>query len=128
MLPFSMALRGLYTTAGIAYTQPVTGGTVNVNYSSNMYGATLMVSKSLVVVEPYISYGLVSHNSTISGTGTATLFGGTFPVGTTSASGSGTGGMFEVGLEFKLAVLNIGVEYGSLFGNDTYAARVGFKF
>jgi hypothetical protein len=127
-LPFSSALRVSYTTSSLSYSQPLNGGTVNVAYNSNIVGGNLSISKKFLFIEPFVGYGLLSHSSTLSGNGTANLFDTNFAAGTTSVTGSGSSGWFQVGVEFKLGFAILAAEYDNMFLDDTFAARLAFGF
>jgi len=127
-LPFSAALRAAYTTAYLSYSQALNGGSVNVNYNSNISAGNLSLSKKFLFIEPYVSYGLIQYTATLSGTGTANLFDGNFPVGTTSINGTGSSGWFQVGVQFKVGFVSLAAEYDNMFLDDTFAARLAFGF
>lgn len=128
MLPFDAALRFIYSNANLTYSQVLSGANIVVNYGTAITGSTLMISKKLLIFEPYISYGLMSHSSTLTGTGTVSLFGTGFPIGTSSTTGSGISGWFQAGIEIKLVILTLGAQYDNAWGSDTYSGKVGFKF
>jgi hypothetical protein len=127
-LPFNAAIRGCYTNGTLTDTQPLNGGTVNVNYSTNIAGGNLSFSKKFFIIEPYISYGLLQQSSNLSSSGSANLFDGNFPAGTTSISSSGSTGWFQVGAQIKLALFTIAAEYDNLFLDDTFALRLALSF
>jgi hypothetical protein len=127
--PVDAAVRGCYTNGALSYTQPLNGGTENVGYNTNIVGGNLMFSKKIAfILEPYVSYGLLSHSSTLSGTGSSSLFNGNFPPGTTSISNSGSSGWLQLGAQLKLGFFSIAAEYDNLFLDDTYSGRLALNF
>jgi hypothetical protein len=127
-LPFNAALRGFYTTGGLSYTQPLNGGTVNVNYNTVITGGQLSVSKKILFLEPYVSYGYLQQSSSLSGSGSSSLFNSNYPAGTTSISSVGTTGWFQAGVQVRILILTLAAEYDNLFGADSVAGRVAFAF
>jgi hypothetical protein len=127
-IPLDSAIRFHYTTASLGYQQTLSGSPLTVNYNTSIIGGTLAISKKLLFFEPYIAYGIIKHSSSISGQGSVSLFGSSFPVNTDTVSGSDTSGWFQAGFELRLLLLTTGFQYDNAFGANTYSSKVGFKF
>lgn len=127
-LPFDLAAQAGYSQTALNYTQGLSGGTVDVSYKTAITSGNLLLSKRLLYFfEPYVGIGFVHHYSTLSGTGSATLFGNTFPIGTESINGSGTSLWTQAGLLIKLLVVGTTVEYDNMFGQSSLSAKVSIR-
>ena len=119
--PFNGAVRAFrYFSSSLNYNQSLDGDVVNVDFSNQIFGGTLDVGTVLWIFEPYIGYGVISHSSTLSGSGDVTIFNTNFPVDTNVVTATGTSGWFRAGLEVRLLVLTLGAQYDTAFstGND----------
>jgi hypothetical protein len=125
---FDGAVRAMYTNASIGTSQSANGGNINLNYSTTITGANLSLSKSLLFLDPYISYGLAQQVSNLSETGSGNIFNNSFAPGTSSVASNSSSGWFQLGVQLKLLLLTAAIEYDNLFGSDSYAARVGLTF
>jgi hypothetical protein len=130
--PLSIAVRAGLAKASIDYTQPLEGGSVTVGYASTILESNLVISKFLggfgFGIEPYLGFGVASQSSSLNATGTAELFGSSFPAGTESVSGSGTSTWLQAGLMLKLSVLAFTAEYDRMFGVSSWSGKATFRF
>lgn len=126
-LPFSLAARAAYTTANLSYAQSISGVDVSVAYSTTLLSFQAIVSRKFLVFEPYLSLGFVTHSSSISSSGSASIFGTTFPVGTQSYSSSLMSFWPSAGLMINLFVLGISGEYSNLWGLGNYSLKVSLR-
>lgn len=127
MLPFDMGIRASYTNSNLSYSQSLSPATVSVTYNSSVLGTQLLISKSLVFLEPFFGIGLVNHSSTLSGTGSANLFGSTFQAGTQSMSGSALSTWLQAGVLVKVLIFGIAAEYDSMYGFSSYSGKVSIR-
>lgn len=127
LLPIDLTARLLISSATLASTQLISGATVNVNYGATQFGLMLTAGKRFSIIEPYISLGLANQSSTLSYSGSTSLFGATFSAGTTSVTGGGLGLLFNGGLQFNFTYVVLGVEYGNIYGISSGAAKVGIR-
>ncbi len=127
-LPFDFALRTTYSSAKMSYEQSIEGDSVNVDYSTKIYGGTLMLSKVLLFLEPYFAYGFVHHSSTLSGSGSVSIFNNNFPALTGQVADGKTSSWLQAGVELKLLMLAIGFQYDRVFNTSTSSFKVGLKF
>ncbi len=131
-LPFSLAVAVQYGKSSLSYNQALSGGTVAVSYGDSMYGGMLLASKYLgaigIGIEPYAGVGTLYQSSSLSGTGTASLFGSSYPVGTDAISNSDATLWLQAGVMLKLEVLAITAEYDRFFGLSSYSTKISFRF
>lgn len=126
--PVDLAVRGLYSNASLNFGETLDSANVNVGYTTQVYGGSLGISKTFLFIEPYADVGLLKQSSTVTGSGTVSLFDTTFPVGTESATSSSTSPFVDVGVQLHLTVLQLTGEYSDRFGSSAFAAKLSFKF
>jgi len=125
---FDLAVRAMVTSAGLNTTQILQGATINVDYSTTIEAGTITVGKTFLgFVEPYIALGYVTSGSTLSYSGSAVLFGQGFQSGTTSVNASNGSVWFNGGLQFRLLILQLGLEYDNIYGNDAFSTKFSFR-
>ena len=124
-LPFSLAVKAVYTTADVKFSQTISSNTIDFAIASKTTAGMVLISKNLAILEPYAAVGMVSGKGDLSANSTSVF--STTP-GATSASGSKSGLMFALGTEVKLLVLKIGAEYASVLGDSRIGAKVSFYF
>lgn len=125
--PVDLAIRANYTSSGLSYTQSISGGTVAVRYGSGIFSANLVASYPLPFLEPFVGLGFITDSSTLSGTGTASLFGASFPVGTnTYSEGRATPWLYG-GVKLHLTLLKISASYDFLYGISSWSLKAGIS-
>lgn len=127
-LPFSLSGRIGYSSSSISFAQQINSVDVTVSYGSTVLTAQALVSKKLFIFEPYFGLGLANHSSSLASSGSASLFGSTFPVGTQNYSASGLFPWIQAGLLLDFVLLGIGAEYDSVFGLSSYTGKVSLRF
>ncbi len=125
--PLNVAVKGSLTKAHVEFATSSGGGETSYEYDNTIMAVSLLASKSFVVVEPYVGVGYVKSTGDLGATGTysSTLF--TF-TDATSASEDVSGTMFQVGAEFKLIVVKLGLEWTKLYDADRYSGKLSFYF
>lgn len=130
--PLQLAVRALYNSASIAFTQTDGSGTSSVGYGTTHYGLNFVVSKNLGFtyfgIEPYLGAGCLNQSSNITASGTANVFGSSFPVGTASTSSSGLSFTYQAGVLLRLGIIGLSAEYDHLFGVNSYGGKVALRF
>jgi hypothetical protein len=126
--PVDLAVRAMYSHATLDFGEGLDGGNVNVDYGVKTYGAALGVSKNLLFIEPYADVGVLRQSGTLSGSGSADLFGTSYPVGTESATSNSTSPFYDVGVQVHLLMLQLTGEYSERFGSNAFAGKVSFRF
>lgn len=114
--PLDVAFRVGWTKGTLLYAQGSGGTQVNVDYSTSAVTANLIVSKNFIVLEPFAGLGMVSHSSTLVGTGSGTIFGTGFPPSTTTYSVNAVHLWMHAGLLLNLQVLRISASVDYAFG------------
>lgn len=125
-LPVDIAFRVGVTNGSLAYVQ-TSGGTVNVNYTSQQIAANLVISKNFILVEPFAGIGFVTHSSTLTGTGAGTIFGVGFPAATSTYSANGAALWAHAGLLLNLQILRLSASIDYAFGLVSGSGKVGFS-
>jgi hypothetical protein len=126
--PVDLAVRALYSHASLDFSEGLDGGNVDVDYGVNTYGASLGVSKNLLFIEPYADVGFLKQSGTLNGSGSADLFGTSYPVGTESATSNTSSPFYDVGVQVHLLMLQLTGEYSDRFGSNAFAGKVSFRF
>jgi hypothetical protein len=127
-LPIDLALRGMLTSASLSSTQDLNGVTISTSYKTTITGANLTLGKTFLFVEPYIGVGFANESSNLSYSGSTSLFNNNFASGTTDVPASAFGFWGTAGFQIRLAILQIGAEYATLWGNSNYSVKVALRF
>lgn len=122
--PFSMALRGTVTRTEVSFRQTVSSVQQNLKFTNSQQAFSVVFSKNLILLEPYVTAGFASANGELSG---AAIFNGDL-AGASSASGKNAGGFYGGGVEVKLLILKIGAEYMRLYDTNRLAGKVTIYF
>ena len=125
--PVDLAARAIVSTASIASTQLLSGANVNINYGTTQFGLMVTAGKTFSVIEPYMSLGLISQSSTLSYSGSTSLFGASFATGTTSVTGAAVSFLFNAGLQFNFKYFIMGGQFDSNGGILSGAAKIGIR-
>jgi hypothetical protein len=126
--PIDIAVRVNYTNAALSYTQPIAAGTVSVRYSTGMISSNLVFSRNFIFIEPFVGAGFISSASSLTGTGTASLFGASFPVGTTSVNDNQLTAWLHGGVKLHLTLLKLSASYDWLFGITSWSLKAALAF
>ncbi len=124
--PLDVAARIMMSWGGISYNETLSGGNLKVDTTVNTFGLNLQASKIILAVfEPYGGVGFISQSSTLTAVGTTSLFGASFPTGTTKATSSDNSVWWILGIKLHpLPVFGIGFEYDNAFGISSALAKV----
>lgn len=137
VLPFSMAVRGFFTTTETSFSQTVSNSftaglpvTTSVDLTDALYGLQLLASKDLLFAEPYVGIGYMRANATATTSGGNPLAPVFSPAFTTASSATSTlaSSEFLLGLNFKLALVRLGAEYARLYDTDRYSLKLSLAF
>lgn len=126
-LPFSLAARAAYTSASLGHAQTISGVDVTVGYSTALISFQSIISKKFAVFEPFLSLGIISHSSSITSSGSASIFGNTFPVGTQAYTSGLVSFWPTAGLMINLVFIGIAAEYDNLWGLGSYSAKFSIR-
>lgn len=133
-LPFDLAVRTYYSTSEIGYNQTVPNGQFgNVNsdvtFKCNMVGGDLMFGIDLPGIDPYVGFGYVKSNATLSAHATASVPYSIFSDGVSdSKSNAVESSRIIAGVQVKLIALATGVEYSYVFGAHRASAKLALSF
>ena len=119
-LPVSVAVKAHMMKSSLTFKQTVSSVQSTIDFDDKVSGLLLLVSKDLVVVEPYVGFGLLKGDGEFSVAGTTQFF----QSGATTYSAKQNGTQFVAGLEASLLILKLGVEYARNFDTN----GVNFKF
>jgi hypothetical protein len=121
-----MAVKGFLTKTTLNYNQTISGVNATIDFSDDLLGAQFLVSKKLMVFEPYVGLGFVKAKGDITVTASAPVF--FFANQATSASSKPTSSQLLAGLDVRLLFLSLGVEYEKAFGSHGVTGRLSFRF
>ena len=103
----------------------------SVDYKTELWGASLAVSKFFGAfrfgIEPFANVGLLHHSSSLAGSGTISLFGSSFPVGTTTVSATNSSLWLQAGALLKLYAFGIAAEYDRMFDVSSWSAKISIR-
>lgn len=132
LLPINIAVRAFYSKNSVSYSQTVTdvqsGITADseVDYTGNVYGAQLLVSPKLIpILEPYIGVGQLKGEGRMHIAGNSSFFNFTDSQSATSFADTT---QFLAGLDVRLLLIGLGVEYSRAFKTESVTAKLSFKF
>jgi hypothetical protein len=124
-LPFDMKLKAAKTSAELSYTDSNSAPNTQVRYEHDGTNLTFSVSKSFLVIEPYLGVGRASGDNKL--TADATLFSGSAQtIAQAGVEKSDT--YFFAGVDLNLLLVRIGAEYSNPFDNKKMALRLAFGF
>lgn len=136
-LPVNLAAKANFLKTKVRYTQnvtitaPVAGtGTAQVSFDDTLWGLQALVSKKLLMFEPYAGLGYVRAKGTltVSASGTTTFFSGAGFASANSAETKPTSMQLLAGLDVRLLFLSVGAEYQKAFGTHSMSGRLSFRF
>lgn len=126
VLPINVALRGVYSTSALNFSQDTSGVATSVENKNTVSGVQLLISPMFPILEPYAGVGMLSASNELSVTGT-TIFDPSFS-SSMSEKKTLSGTQLLVGLNASLALLKIGVEYSSAFDTSRYGVKLAVGF
>lgn len=123
-LPFSLAVKAHFMKTELTFEQTVSGVPATIEFDNTTTGAMVLVSKNLVIVEPYFGVGMIKGDGDFSVTGTSSFF----TSGTQSHGSNVTGTQLLAGVEANLLIFKAGAEISSQFGVTRYSLKAGLSF
>lgn len=123
--PFAAALKGIYSSNAIEISESISSVPTTLKYKGKAYGLVGLISKDLYLVEPYLGLGLLKSNGSMDVSGSSSVFSFT---SSQSASSSGSSSLVMAGLELKLLIFKLGVEYARAFGTSAINGKLAFYF
>jgi hypothetical protein len=127
IIPFNLAIRGFYSNSNFNFSQDAGGVTGTVKNKDTVTGLQLLASPRLPILEPYAGVGFLQADNKLDVDGTGTVFDSSYTSGQ-SAEKKPTTTEFLLGVNAKLLLLSLGVEYAHAFDTDRYTAKIGFAF
>lgn len=127
VIPFNLAVRGFYSSSQFSFSQNAGGVNGTVKNKDNVKGLQILVSPRLPVLEPYAGIGFLQADNTMNVDGTGTVFDSSYTTGQSATKKPNTT-QWLIGLDAKLLLLSLGVEYAHAFDTDRYTAKLGFAF
>lgn len=122
-----IAARMHYSTSEFKYTDRVDSVDTTVTLDQSVFGAHLVASASLVLVEPYAGIGFARGSTDLGTSGNVTIFDTTF-TSSTSQSTSVTSAHLFAGVQLNLLFVKLGGEYSRAFGTNRYTGKLSFYF
>jgi hypothetical protein len=126
ILPFNLALRGIYSDAKFSFQQSNSGSNVNVENETKVSGLQILASPNLPVIEPYAGVGFLTGKNSLSAAG-----GSIFAPGYTAANSSENtvkSTQVLLGVTANLLIFRLGAEYSNAFGASSYTGKLAFGF
>ncbi len=127
-LPISIATKLHYTTTKFDFSEVLNGVNTTVSFDDSIYGIDLMAGKDLIFIEPYVGLGYATANANLGVSGTvSSIFAPSFTAAQ-SANATPSSARVLVGVNFKLLLINLGVEYLRTFGTESYNFKLSAGF
>jgi hypothetical protein len=127
--PVDLTLRAIYTDSSVSYLGDLSGLATTIDVHSAVVGGSLDVGKIFLgYLQPYVGLGVLSQNSSMGYTGSASIFGSSVSLANGRATSDTTAVWLKAGLELIFYGLNLGVQYDQAFGNDVFSLKAGLKF
>lgn len=135
-LPLNLAVKGYYTKTGMTYKQVVnnssTGNTnvdATIGFDNSTFGGQFLVSKKLLVFEPYVGIGYAKAKGELGVTASGNVPNTSiFLSGARSLASNPTSAQLIGGLDLRLFFFSLGAEYQKAFGTSTFNGRLSFRF
>lgn len=137
-LPVTVAAKGFFTKVNMDYSQRLNNSTTGnvdidakIEYENSLYGAQLLISRKLLVFEPYLGIGYVKSTGDISvlaSNPNASLFPGLPASAGNKVRSSPSSLQAMAGLDIRLLFLTLGAEYQKSFGTSSATGRLSFRF
>jgi hypothetical protein len=124
-IPINIAARAFVSNSDFTFRQTVTGTTLDVEYDGRVSGLQFLVSPKLVpVFEPYAGIGLLRAQGDLKASGT-----GIFDIASsTQMSSKPSTTQLILGIEAKLLIMRLGLEYSTAFDTSNLTAKLAFGF
>ncbi len=124
MLPLDLDAKAFYSNSGFNFDGTVSGVYTTFDLTDEMTGAEIEASKKFLFVEPYVKLGMLQARGKMDVTGSTQVF----STGVMSDTETVSGTEFMAGADLDFAVLRIGAEIGSVFGDTRAAAKLSLYF
>jgi len=126
-LPFNLAAKAHYTKTDFNFGENLSGVNTTVSVDNKLFGADLIASMGLLVIEPYLGVGYETASASMGVTGTNSIFSSAFTT-SESASASPSSARVFIGADINLLLLTIGAEYLHAYGTSRYNLKLSAGF
>lgn len=124
-LPVDIGIKAQYSKINADFSDTISTVPTTFKYEESVLGFMALVSKNFAVVEPYAGIGHLQADGDMTVNTSAS---GVFTGGRTSASAKPSSMMYMVGVEAKLLVVKLGVEYMNAFDTNRFTGKLSFYF
>lgn len=126
--PLDLALRVHTGSSKFTYSDVVdTNVNTNMSWENSSTGYNLEVSKSFIIVEPYVGFGYVSTETDIKASAATTVNIFTF-TSSQSYTSKNSGTHLYGGLNLNLLFFKLGAEYSKIMGVSRMSGKLSFYF
>ncbi len=121
ILPVNIAARAFVSNSDFNFRQTATGTTLDVEYDGRVSGLQFLVSPKLIpVFEPYAGIGLLKAEGDLKANGS-----GMFDISSsTQMSSKPSTTQLILGIEAKLLIMRLGLEYSTAFDTSNITAKL----
>lgn len=127
VLPINLALRGVYSTSKLSFSQDLSGVRTDVTNDNTTSGLQILVSPMIPLIEPYAGIGFLSASNKLSASGSTSVFSSTYST-SQSETRKVTTTQLLLGVEASLFLVKLGAEYSRAFATDRYGLKLSFGF
>ncbi len=116
-----------FTSADLKWHQNIGTIPVEVNYKNTSVAYSVTVGKKILFIEPYAGLGRIHGKSSLTSTGTVSIFNTSVPVSAREDVAHSTTYYF-FGADFHLLLLHLGVEMANVYDNRVVVGKLSFGF
>jgi hypothetical protein len=127
ILPVDMKIRFQRTSAKMTYQQTLSGVPVDVKYKSDTDAISLTIGKRILIVEPFVGFGYISGEHSLSAAGNATIF-DTAVTASQRENIELNDAYYFLGVNFHLLIFNLGAELAKVYDNTVITGKLTFGF
>lgn len=127
-LPVTVAVKGFVNSTKLGFNQKISGRDVRLDFKNSILGGQLLVSKKLLVFEPYVGLGFAKATGDLEITSADPVAIFILQSGARTATSKPSSAQLLVGTDVRLLFIALGAEYQRAFGTDSFSGRLSFRF
>ncbi len=127
-IPFvDLAAKAHMSNTKMDYADTVDSVDTTIELENSTSGFTLLASKSFFLIEPFIGFGHVSRDTSLSATGSAVIYDTAYSTNS-EESVSGSSSQFLTGVQLNLGFVSIAGQYENVFDTSVTSVKMSFGF
>lgn len=122
-----LAAKAHMSTTKMDYADTVDGVDTTIELDNSTTGFTLLASKSFFLIEPFIGFGQVTRDTSLSATGSAVIYDTAYSTNS-EESVEGSSSQFLTGVQVNLGFVRIAGQYENVFDTSVTSLKMSFGF